>query len=234
MPRTVERVAYLPDIHAPYHDEPALVAALRYVRQLRPHVVYQLGDLVDFYPLSRFDRDPARADSLQDELDQGRDILRRIRAAAGKARLYLIKGNHEHRLTRYLWQRAPEMSGLRGLRLPALLGLDELDIRYVDRGVTLHRDRIVKHGTLIRQRAGYTATGEMERAGQSGVSGHSHRLGHVHRRNYRGRVSDWIEAGCLCRMDPEYMEGATVDWCHGLAAGEWDGKRFRCRVERLD
>ena len=225
-----ERVVFLPDIHAPYEDPDALAAALKFTRQFRPHVLYQLGDLCDFYPLSKFDQDPERANSLQAELDHAHGILVRIRAAAGSARIYLLKGNHEHRLTRYLWHRAPEMSGLRGLRLPALLGLEELRIRYIERGATIYRGRIIKHGSLIRQKAGYTATGELEKAGQSGTSGHTHRLAHIHRRNFRGRVDDWIEAGCLCRLDPDYMEGATVDWCHGLAFGIWDGRRLVVRT----
>ena len=212
---------FIPDIHAPYYDEQALATALAFVRLYRPDIVFIMGDLVDFYQLSRFDREPRRALELQADLDSGRNVLRRIRSAAKAAKLYLIRGNHEYRLTRYLWSNAKELAGLRCLGLRDLLDLKALGVEYVDRGWMRFHEFLVKHGTLVRARSGYTATGELERAGISGVSGHTHRLAQVYRRTYAGMFT-WIEAGCLCQLDPEYLDGAVSDWHPGLAYGHFE------------
>jgi hypothetical protein len=77
---------------------------------------------------------------------------------------------------------------------------------------------MVKHGHMVRARAGYTATGELERNGISGISGHTHRLGQIYKRNRTGMMT-WVESGCLCKYDPDYMDGQLSDWAQGLSFG---------------
>jgi len=85
----------------------------------------------------------------------------------------------------------------------------------------------IKHGNVVRKRSGYTATAELEKSGVSGVSAHTHRLGHIYKTNFGGMFG-WVEAGCLCSLKPEYLEGEKADWQHGLAYGffERGDKRF--------
>lgn len=222
-----ENHVYIPDLHAPYHDEAAFSTALAFVREFKPDHVWVLGDVCDFYALSRFDRRPDRALQLQSELDASVELLQRIRDAAPRARATLLKGNHEDRLRRFLWSKAGELAGLRSLDLVSLFELRRLRYDWVETGLTRVSDLVVKHGTMVRSRAGYTATGELDRAGLSGVSGHTHRLAYVVRRTMAGSVA-WAEAGCLCQLDPDYMEGSTADWAHGLVYGhlEKGGNRF--------
>lgn len=227
-----ERHVFIPDLHPPFHDEEACAVAAAFLRFYRPHRLWFLGDAVDFYALSRFDRDPARSLQLQHELDTAHDLLAFLRGAAPQASATLIKGNHEDRLRRYLWTKAAELSGLRGLDVASLLGLDALDIAYAESGQARVADFVIKHGTLVRARSGYTATGELDKCGLSGVSGHTHRLaGPIYRRTLAGSVC-WAEAGCLCDLNPEYLEGSVADWQHGLAYGELerDGNRFTVHV----
>ena len=129
-----------------------------------------------------------------------------------------------------MWRQAPELSGLRSLSLPKLLSLDDLEVKWVEDGSVVFHGFLIKHGNLVRARSGYTATGEMEKAGISGISGHTHRLAQVFKRNYAG-MSTWVECGCLCDLQPEYAEGQIFDWCHGLAVGHFkkDGHSFDVR-----
>ena len=46
------------------------------------------------------------------------------------------------------------------------------------------------------------------------MSGHTHRLGMHFKRN-RGGNYVWVESGCLCNLDPEWIDG-TADWQHGV------------------
>lgn len=229
---TFDRVAFLSDPHAPYHDEPAFHAALAFLRYFKPAIIYLLGDWIDFYQLSRFDKRPDRVLQLQADLDGTGKLLRETRKSAPRATIRYIAGNHERRLKRFLWTKSAELAGLRVLELPVLLDLAKHDIAYVPSGVEMFRGFVVKHGSIVRLRSGYTATGELERAGLSGCSGHTHRLGQVFKRNYRGPFT-WMETGCLCELDPGkreegYGEGALFDWQHGLGYGffEQGGNAF--------
>lgn len=221
-----ERSAFIGDIHVPYQDEEALRTALAFLKVFKPNVVFLLGDVVDFYSLSWFDRDPNRLFDLQKDLDVAHDVLKRIRAVGPRANIFLLKGNHEHRLTKFLRRKAPEMEGLRSLRLETLLGFKKLRINYIEQSWMKFHGFLVKHGNIARAKSGYSATGELEKAGISGLSGHTHRLGKIYRTNYGGMFT-WVEAGCLCDLNPEYMEGQIADWAHGLAYGMFKQKDRR-------
>jgi hypothetical protein len=231
-----ERSVFLPDAHAPYHDEAAFDTALAFVRFYKPGVIFVMGDWVDAYQLSRFDKRPDRRLELQNDLDISAGLLKRLRKSAQAAIIFYLRGNHEHRLQRYLWSQAPELSGLRCLELPRLLALGEHDVRYVERGFTRYAGTLVKHGSIVSNKAGYTASRELDRCGMSGISAHTHRLAQVYRRTHAGYFT-WAEAGCLCLLDPGsrmdgYGEDALFDWQTGLVAGNFErgGNRFECRT----
>jgi predicted phosphodiesterase len=238
-----ERSVFLPDIHVPFHDEKAVSCALAFIRHYKPQAVFQLGDLADFYAISRFSRDPERRARFMEEIHACRKMLERIReAAGGEALFYYIQGNHEYRLTRYLWDKAAELHGIDALDITNLLQLHHERIRakYMAAGRMIHQrgnkragnpTLIVKHGDYVRKRAGYSATAEIDDAWVSGISGHTHRMAMVGRRNEAGLFS-WTEAGCLCDLNPEYMEGKTADWHQAIAYGthETPGSRFEIQL----
>lgn len=213
-----ERVVWIPDIHVPYQDEKALHAALEFIHWFKPNHVFVLGDLVDFYQVSKFVRDPKRAVELQDNIDESIDVLARIKEASRDAKLYFEKGNHELRLEKFIWTHAPELDSLRSLKLDELMQFKKLGYTYHEQGWCIFKDLLIKHGNVVRINAGYSAFGELTKAGMSGVSGHTHRLGQTFVRNMGGFLT-WIEAGCLCDLNPHYMEGLIANWEHGIAIG---------------
>jgi len=213
-----KRSLFIPDIHAPYQDEKAISALITFAKWWKPDQVFFLGDVVDFYALSRFNKDPERALKLQDELDSATKVIGRICAAANGSKKYFLKGNHEYRLIKYLWSNSPELSGIRSLHLEELLHFDRFDITYVPDGKMNFRGMVLKHGNVVRKFAGYTAKGELEATGKSGISGHTHRLAAYRQTNEAGDFV-WHEAGCLCQLNPEYMEGKTPNWQQGFLIG---------------
>ena len=53
-------VYVISDIHFPYQDNEAIEAFLRYVEMNgEPNIIVLNGDLLDFYKLSRFSKDPS-------------------------------------------------------------------------------------------------------------------------------------------------------------------------------
>ncbi len=216
---TAERAVYLSDLHCPHHDPRAVACALSFIRWFDPAKVFLLGDICDFYQLSRFDRRPDRNLELQGDLDATREVLTRIRDAVPSAQVVYLEGNHEARLTKYLWKH-PEVAGLNALRLPHLLGLDDLDISYVSADTVYRYGGLcIEHGEIVRARSGYSARGQLDRRGVSGVSGHTHRLS-VHYHTDLAGVHWWAENGCLCGLTPEYLK--APDWQQGFTVTHTD------------
>lgn len=205
------------DLHVPYHDPRAIDLAVRVVEVWMPDQVIFNGDIGDFYAVSQYDKDPARLmdGGLQEEVNQVRRILRRFKAALErrtriktvlpKRRIIVKPGNHEDRLRRYLWKH-PELYGMSALQIPELYGLREEDIEYEEDDTILANGALhLSHGTRVRQKAGYTATAELEAVmyGYGTKTGHTHRLGTVYARTPDGYVSA-SEGGCLC-LDSSYV-----------------------------
>lgn len=124
-----------------------------------------------------------------------------------------ITGNCE-RIQRYL-KKHPELYSLDALKLPNLLGLDKFNIEYSDKGIKLGSLKII-HGTIVRKFSGYTARAEMEKNDCSGISGHTHRLAVYYKRT-PSRDLMWAESGCLCDLNPEYINDPS--WNQGFLYG---------------
>ena len=205
-------IVSLTDWHVPYHDPQAIDAALGFVDNLQPQVLV-IHELHDFYALSRFDKDPARIVGLQDEIDQVTRYLKVLRNTCPGARIILLKSNHLDRLKKYLWKNAPALASLRALQVEKLLELEKHRVEYMESFT--HQGFLFKHGSIVRAGSGMTARAELTKEGISGASGHTHRLAQIYRR-LRGGEFTWIESGCLCQLDPDYLEG-TADWQQGFS-----------------
>lgn len=207
-----ETIISLNDAHIPYHDPLAMNIAISFAKYLKPHTAV-VHEWMDWYSLSKFDRDPNRKLQLQDDIDQTVEWLKKLRNAIPDSKIVMLESNHGRRLQKYLWSKAEELCNLRCLELPALLKLKELEIEYM-KSYTF-RGVLFKHGNLVRKHSGYTAKGELEKEGVSGCSGHTHRMSQ-HYKTLRGGKYVWMETGCLC--DPqkaEFIEG-TADWQNGM------------------
>lgn len=212
------------DLHVPYHDKEAVSCAFNFCEQVQPTYIV-LHEWHDFYSLSRFSKDPARKADLQYELDLTLELLRDLRKRCPGSKMIMLKANHTDRLQRYLWNEAPALSSLRSLRIEEVMGLAELDIDYMQHFI--YKDFLFKHGSVVRKDSSYTAKAELLREGMSGASGHTHRLG-AHYRTLRGGSYVWIEGGCLCDLNPEYMDGDVANWQHGFSVVtfEKEGHQF--------
>lgn len=229
-----KRVLFVPDIHAPFHDKKAIKALIAFATWWKPQIVFFLGDVVDFYSISSFAKDPDRARELQFEVDEAKKVLAQICRATPDATKYFIRGNHEARMQKFLWTRAAELSGLQGLRVENMLGFDELGIKYCPEGRMGFRGTIVKHGDIVRKFTSYTAKGEFESTGISGVSGHTHRLGIYSVSNEAGDFT-WMEAGHLADPHQEYLDGKRPNWQQGFGIGYYKegSRRFMVDIVRI-
>jgi predicted phosphodiesterase len=203
----------LSDVHCPFQDQSVCRMALSFIREHRPGTIHLLGDIADFYSVSRFTKDPSRKEDLQADLDATSVFLKKVRDAAPSAKIIYTEGNHEFRLQRYLASEAKALAMLRSLRIEKLLNFDELGIVFRQQDQPYRVGQLLfTHGQLIRKWSGATAKGHFERFGCCVIHGHSHRLGSFYHRDINSTYAAW-ENGCLCGLNPEYT--TAPDWQHG-------------------
>lgn len=213
MSREVRFVA-LGDIHFPYQSPLALSTVCDFVSKYKPKYIILLGDIIDCYSLSRFEKDPSRILSLQKEFDLANGFINSLKELCPYSKIIYIEGNHERRLQKYLYSH-PEISSIRSLTVPTMLGLDTFGIGYM-KEFKLY-DLTFTHGEVVRKYSGQSARAEMERNDSSGVMGHSHKLSLIYKTT-PNRSLKWAEAGCLCSLSPDYIQG-TPDWQNGFIYG---------------
>lgn len=208
------RCLLLSDIHLPYHDHGALALAMAYAKDYKPTHIVLNGDILDAHEVSSHPKDRHNVITFQDEVNETRQFLRVLRHQHKAAEIYYTMGNHENRVERYLTQQAPELSSVTSLALDELLELQSLRIIFVD-----SRNKVqlgpfeVFHGSVIRQHAGNSVRGHMQRRGGSVAMGHTHRMGVVARTDRNG-VHWGVENGHLSEPDPSWAH--DPDWQQGF------------------
>lgn len=215
MTTKIKTAVLFSDTHVPYQDEPTLNIIEQVTSEVQPDQVIHLGDLLDCYTISRFLKDPTRMEGLQEEIDEAKKVLERFSRVAPKAKKTLLEGNHEARLSKTIASMdgpARELARLESfqeaMKWPSLLNLGKTKWGWIPDSqqptTELIPNMLFKHGSVVRKFSGYTARGEWENYGMSGMSGHTHRAGIYNHTTIRGS-SFWVETGCTCSLKPEYM-----------------------------
>ena len=217
--------AVVNDPHIPFHDQRAIHEFELFVAELQPGLLLNLGDIGDFYALSRFDKNPRTATKLKAELTQVKHYHKRQREILPNTRIIEEDGNHDDRLRKYLWSKAAALEELDELKVPALYGLTDNEIEHVGygEGIVINGVFMATHGDLVRAHAGYTAKGMSDKYGGSGIHGHTHRMGSYYKRDRFG-IYGWWENGCLCDLNPEYI--VNPNWQQGFSLVHFKGDRF--------
>jgi len=208
------------DTHVPFQDKHVCRMVLAFIREHRPGTVHLLGDISDFYSVSRFDKDPGRKIDLQQDLDATRDFLWKIREAAPNARIIYSEGNHEFRLRKYLQTEAKALALLRALKIEKLLEFGDMRIQFRRHDQPYRVGSLLfTHGQLARKWSGASARGHFEKYGCCVIHGHTHRLGAFYHRDIQDTYAAW-ENGCLCNLNPDYVtapdwqQGWSIVWSH--------------------
>ncbi len=215
MVTTPELEVFLSDIHVPFEDKIAVAFTLKIIKKLQPDLVWLGGDIVDFMALSRWDKSPRRKLMLQEELDATVILLEKLRTAAPRAQMVWMDGNHEHRLEKYLLNKAEEFAYLRALELPYLLDMDKLEIKYVGHGKPQKVGHLYHlHGDEFSSGSTNIARGQLMKLQKNAISGHNHRHQNDYQRDVSGKIIGSWKNGCLCGLQPEY--DIAPNWTQGI------------------
>ena len=213
-------VVHASDVHLPFQDDDALALTSQAIELVQPDLIVTLSDGFDFAQISHFPHDPdlSQDDILENVRKPWWNLIDGMAAAAPKAAIRAILGNHDVRLVRFLHETAPQ------LRTTVLRAFDEL-VRYQGRVMLPNHTSECQVGPLTvmhgdkRTLRQYGAKAQVEgRMYQSFVlAGHAHRPGWYMARGPRGAIQSAI-GGCLCNVDPHYdKSGAPSTWTQGFA-----------------
>jgi predicted phosphodiesterase len=214
------RLLVLSDVHLPFADNVALEAALKHGEQFKPHAILLNGDLLDFYQLSRFDKDPTMP-KVSAELEAGRQFWNHVRARFPRAKLYFKLGNHDERFTTYIFQAAPLLADIPGI----VNGWEEPCGIRANKVTVIGDQRPIMAGKLMilhghEKGKGIAspvnpARGAFLRLLTSVLEGHSHRQSEHDERTGSGEIIVCRSTGCLCGLAPAYAK--FNKWSHGAA-----------------
>jgi len=222
------------DTHVPFHEPKAVSALLGFLKRNQKRIdrLILLGDMADFYTISRWRKDPKRQLLLQDEMDLTAKLLKDIRAAY-KGPINYLEGNHEDRLTKYLFDKAPQAGTLRDMSVPGQFRLGDLGIQWVPSTEDLIIGGLrYTHGDQIQGTTKYGAAKLLEVFQVNVMGGHIHRPDFAFRRSRAGVIRGWI-VPCLCDLKPSYVMGVS-NWAHGFnLVHDCGGSYSRFHVETV-
>ncbi|MBQ2350073.1 MAG: metallophosphoesterase [Cytophagales bacterium] len=216
------------DFHVPFQDKDAVDCFIEKAIELQPEAIVINGDLLDFYRLSRFSKGEGR--NPMEEIIEAKTILETLRYHCKDSKIYYPIGNHESRLEKYIYDKAPEIISIVD-NFYELLKCKDIEVQGCHK-VIFNNEFICKHGNLLGNKSGLSAIKEMEKSFASGATGHTHRLAKFITRKAEKKFV-WLETGCLCTMKPEYM--LEPDWQQGFALIEFrKSKLYKADVFEIE
>lgn len=109
------KVVAVPDLHFPWHHQDCLTFIYDIIKQEKPDVIVQLGDLYDFFSFTKF----ARTHDVctpKEEIDEGRTAAQifwnHIKKIAPNADCFQLRGNHDVRIAKRVLDAIPEITSL--------------------------------------------------------------------------------------------------------------------------
>lgn len=214
------KLVLLFDLHVPEHDRKMFHAILAFLEDYKPDEIVIGGDFLELVSCSMHSWNDGSA-QLELDVEAGRTALTALRAAAPNAKMTYLEGNHETRLTRFLMEKAPTLTG--AITLPEKLDFAGLNITWVPEGAQpIHRGTLdILHGHQLGTGGGYGLP-KYHTAKAVAVYGQPNRrilYGHTHtdqesgQTTYQGRATA-KSFGCGRSLQPAWLRGAPSGWMH--------------------
>jgi len=215
-------------------DTDHLGAAGRYIRDKRPDVVVHLGDHWDMPSLSSYERRGSHyfeGARYSDDVESGNAAMRELTAPWGRLRsyqpdAYLLRGNHEDRISRAL-NADPRLIGTIGLddlRSPGWKVVPFLRVLKLSGIWISHYFQSPQSSRPL----GGTARRLLDQVGNAYIQGHRQGLDTAIKQRADGSRQRGLIAGSFYQHDEEYRgPQGTAEWrgivvLNEVRAGSWD------------
>jgi predicted phosphodiesterase len=218
-----KKVLVVPDTHFPWCDYEKLSLIYEIAKTEKPDFIIQIGDLFDLYSHSKYARGHDLCTPQQEILEArqaAENMWSQFSQINPKSSLVQLKGNHDARIEKRVYEKYPEIASL--LDLNHLWQFKGVETLLSDRD-SLEIDGVIYvHGWLTR------IGQHMNYFNKPVVHGHTHRGG-IHFEK-RGNGVIW-ELDCGYLADPnavplQYGATKTIKWVHGCGLIDILGPRF--------
>jgi predicted phosphodiesterase len=217
----MQRILVAGDVHLPYHSADGVALFLKVARFVRPTQIVSIGDLIDGYHLSTFDKDPVGKADLATEVRYAKEFIWRCKDVCKS--FHITEGNHEERLKRVL-KRVPELHSTHpSLRHLIGLRLDE----WTEYGEVYSPDGCKVSFAHDLGKMGVSATRDTQREfGGNIVFGHTHRAETLYTGNVRHEHHVAMNVGHMCNPARATYASLTAraKWREGCGLVEVDSR----------
>jgi hypothetical protein len=214
------------DLHIPYHEQKPIESMIKYAQKEKPYGILYNGDLQDcasvsFWPATRkrdFDAELELVIDFLDFMDYELPVQKKI----------YKPGNHEYRLPRYYYAKAPELIGMPMIAaVDAALGLEYRGIEFLDyRQLVMAGKLPILHGHEVQSiaRSVNPARGLFLRTKSWAMCAHCHSTSEHTENNIMDVLLTTWSVGCLCDLHPDYAPyGAKWNWGFAMVNVEKNG-----------
>ena len=217
-------VLVMADLHIPYEDKLAIETMFNYIEQnkILINTVVILGDLIDFYKVSYFSKDP-RKFNINIEIMQAKKFLTNLRNIFPDAEILYKTGNHDGvRLERYIFDKAPELTEILEGLLQYKLELDKLRISYIEEPFQIGKLWYLHGHELGRgsYNPEYITNVVWRKVYDNFIVGHWHRRQDKIYKDINGNTYIGAVVGALCQLEVDYQP--INNWTHGFAIVRYD------------
>jgi hypothetical protein len=210
LPLGIKKMGFISDLQVPFHDPKAIDVCFNYLTKEKIDTLFINGDLVDFYQLSDFQKDP-RVRNFSDEYESILEMLGFIRKSFPDLIIYYnLDANHEFRYERYMRTKAPELLSLQLFDLEDLLKLNEFGIKPLKNldHVKFGKLPIIHGDTTFKRGSGVSPAKTLyDRVKQSAIASHVHRTSEYTTKNqFDGEMFTCWTTGMLMHPNVEYCK----------------------------
>lgn len=239
-----EKIAgFIPDTHIPFEDQRAyslMLKVFKYIhRKYGLACITLLGDYIDLYGLSFYEKDPSfgdLADLYDREIECANKRLDELDSLFPESKKLYIEGNHEFRFKKYFKLNGGPLR--RRLTVPKELKLGE---RPKWTWVPYHKHQAVQIlGSPLWARHEPFGTAQpmkqAEKSGDSFIYGHTHQIGEGHyTTKLTGREVSAINSGCLIDFGAKCFDYVKdrPSWRHAFTVAWVSKKDFHHQVVRI-
>ena len=229
-----KRVFLINDVHIPYHSIEAVTAAIDFAKKEKPDCVLLNGDILDFFGLSRFVKDP-RKRHFAEELKMFKDFFDILKKQFPKAKIVFKVGNHEERYEHFLWTKASELTGVDEFELSNIIKSRAEGIEVIkDKRIINYNGLNIIHGHEFATSffsPVNVARGLFLRGKTSAMQGHSHQTSEHTENDMNGKITTTWSVGALCELHPQFSP--INKWNHGFCMIDAAEDGFEVRNKRI-
>lgn len=230
LPISIKKMGFISDLQVPFHDPNAIEVCFKYLLEQKIDSLFINGDLVDFYQLSDFQKDP-RVRKFDEEYESIIQMLGFIRATFKDIPIYYnLDANHEFRYERYMRSKAPELLGLNGkFNIEEILMLNTFNIigiKNIDH-VKFGKLPIIHGDTTFRRGSGVNPAKTLyDRVKQSAIASHVHQVqSYTTKNQFDEEVFTCWTTGHLMHPNVEYCKHVD-NYSQGFAILEKDTEGY--------